>query len=152
MERSLQVKFPVIESDNIIDEQYHTYTPFTSSYNNNDEVRIAIQSQDLYVLPAESYLQIEFNVTAVPNANADATSIFAQYYSMHMFTEMRYELNGIEIDRCKNPGITAALKSMLSCRIEDNPFYSMCTTGAGQPPNRTANYKVILPLRFVFGF
>ena len=34
---------------------------------------------------------------------------------LHMFEEIRYELNGVEIDRCKNVGITTLLKGWPSC-------------------------------------
>lgn len=45
------------ESDeSIIKKDYHTYTPYLQSFNNNDEIRISIQNQDLYLLPNESYI------------------------------------------------------------------------------------------------
>ena len=32
----------------------------------------------------------------------------------YLFDEIRYELNGIEIDRCKNVGITSTIKDYIS--------------------------------------
>lgn len=113
-EEILRIKSPI--GDNITNLQYHTYTPYTTSYNNNDEVRIAIQAQDLYVLPSQSYLQIDFSVTendneairaAVAEAAATAANLnnplhiaFVHGFISHLFSEIRYELNGIEIDKC----------------------------------------------------
>lgn len=42
--------------DVITSIQHHAYNPYTNAYNNNDEIRITIQHQDLYVLPHESYI------------------------------------------------------------------------------------------------
>lgn len=55
-ENILDVKSSVIHQDDIIHQQYHTYSPYSMTFNNNDEIRITIQSQDLYVLPSDSYL------------------------------------------------------------------------------------------------
>lgn len=68
----LRIKSPVVQGDSITNVQYHTYTPYTTSYNNNDEIRIAIQAQDLYVLPSQSYIQIDFTVTDIENEKVKA--------------------------------------------------------------------------------
>lgn len=60
--RILQIKSPVRNDTDIISQQFHTYTPFVSSFNNNDEIRMVIQSQDMTVLPSESYLFMEFTI------------------------------------------------------------------------------------------
>lgn len=38
--------------------EYHSYSPFLNSFANNDEIRISIQQQDLYLIPGESFLYI----------------------------------------------------------------------------------------------
>lgn len=94
----LQVKHPIIQEDRIINQQYHTYAPYTSSYNNNDEIRIAIQSQDLYVLPSSSYILIEFTTARKTTIDvADRQIKFTQNFTAHLFSEIRYELNGFEM-------------------------------------------------------
>lgn len=94
MDKALQKKFPIYESDTVIGDQYHTYTPFSSSYNNNDEIRIAIQAQDLYVLPSESYLVVEIQTTGIADVNIPASNAvtFARAFLLHLFSEMRYEM------------------------------------------------------------
>jgi len=48
---------PTIDNS-IIKKDYHSYSPYFRSYEHNDEIPIAIQNQDLYVLPSESFLHI----------------------------------------------------------------------------------------------
>lgn len=146
----LQIKNPVAREDNITNIQYHTYTPYTSSYNNNDEVRIVIQAQDLYVLPSESYLHIEFTIApTVPGAAVNGT--FAHNFISHLFSELRYEINGFEIDRCKSPGVTSQLKCMLATKLSDITSYQLYTLNSESAMN-AGIFRMILPLRFVFGF
>lgn len=153
MESILQVKSSVVQSDSVIETQYHTYTPYTTSFNNNDEIRITIQSQDLYVLPSESYLLIELVSEAIPNVvnQPNGRQIFVNNFISFFFSEMRYEIDGVEIDRCKNPGITSLLKSLVATRQSDKSLYALYNNGANtEVAART--FKVILPLRFIFGF
>ena len=56
--------------------QYHTYQPYIASFRNNDEIRIPVQSQDLYTVPGESYIYIEGRMTykpTIPVPKADGT-------------------------------------------------------------------------------
>lgn len=148
----LQVKKPIIYDDDIISQQYHTYTPYSMSFNCNDEIRIPIQSQELYVLPSESYLHIEFSVT-----KKDGTLLvqneanFSTLFISHLFSEMRYELNNFEIDRCKSPGITSILKLMLACKTENRSSCGLYSLNS-EANIATGSYQMIVPLRFLFGF
>lgn len=45
----LNLKNVGVFDDSITNVQHHIYNPFTTTFNNNDEIRIAIQQQDLYV-------------------------------------------------------------------------------------------------------
>lgn len=148
----LQVKRPIVHNDDIISEQFHTYTPYTTSFNNNDEIRITIQSQDLYVLSSESYLQFEFTVERKTAETVIANPLFfTNLFISFMFNEMRYELNGCEIDRCKIPGITSVMKLMIACKEQDRDAFELYKQNSmTQIAERT--YRAILPLRFLFGF
>lgn len=149
-ESILQIKSPVAREDKITDLQYHTYTPYTTSFNNNDEIRIAIQSQDLYTLPSESYLYIEFTTT--PRAQGVAVGgVYTANFIGHLFSEMRYEINGFEVDRCKSPGITSQLKCMVALKFSDKKSFDIYTLN-GATAVQAGTYQMMLPLRFVFGF
>lgn len=149
----LKINGKIANEDKIVNLHYHTYTPYTISYNNNDEIRIAIQSQDLYVLPSESYLHIEFDVRRRADVAVEIgeNSVWTNNFVSHLFSEVRYELNGFEIDRCKTPGITSLMKCMTACKLEDKDMYSLYQLNSGTGI-RGATYRMILPLRFIFGF
>lgn len=101
------------QDNTIIKKQFLTYSPYTTTYGHNDEIRIAIQSQDLYVLPSESYIYLEFSVTRKAGAdNAAAAGTWSSSPSLRLFSEMRYELNNTEIDRIKFPGMSARIKAL----------------------------------------
>lgn len=72
------------------------------------------------------------------------------------FDEIRYELNGFEIDRCKNPGITSTMKGLVSFTNNDmvlmeNGGWNLKLSNDKKAANpRSFNY--CLPLRNIFGF
>lgn len=149
MSEILQIRKGVSHVDDIIGMQYHTYTPYTTSFNNNDEIRIVVQSQDLYVQPSESYVVLEFKLLDKP---MDKDYITLASTALGFFNEIRYELNGFEVDRCKAPTITSLLKKILACKSNDATdlaafrWLSNVTIGANNI------YRLMIPLKFVFGF
>lgn len=144
--------------DRITGSEYHAYNPFTNSYNYNDEIRIVIQNQDLYVLPHKSYIYIEGRVEV--NFVDEATNAqkvvptFVNNAAAFLFDEIRYELNGFPIDICKNVGITSTLKGYVS--FSPNDMARMETAGwarDGTGANATAGYvNFCIPLKSIFGF
>lgn len=152
-EEILHIRKGAGRSDDITSMQYHTYTPYTTAFNNNDEIRIVIQSQDLITLPSDSYVLIEFKPV-----RHDGTSqiklekaTFSRTSALNFFTEMRYELNGIEIDRCKSPAITSQLKTMIACKSSDTSALNSMTWLANKQVMSTT-YRLMIPLKFIFGF
>lgn len=148
----LNIKESIVQEDFVTSQQFHTYTPYTTSFNNNDEVRITIQSQDLIVLPSYSYLFIEFSAARSDGATLkEQEAIFGYNFTAHMFSEMRYELNGFEIDRNKSPGITSTMKCLLACKSEDKQAYGLFNQYSNESI-QTGTYRMLIPLRFIFGF
>lgn len=115
-------------------------------------MRIVIQSQDLIVLPSQSYIYIDFSTAKKDNtAFTENEAIFAYNFTAHMFSEMRYELNGFEIDRNKSPGITTSMKCLLACKSEDERSYVLFNENSNKAIT-AATYRMMIPLRFIFGF
>ena len=115
----LSLRAPVGYDDRIISIQDHAYNPYTTAYGHNDEIRIVIQNQDLYVLLHRSYIYIEGAVTVTVPADAATAAErqapnFSNNAACFLFNEIRYELNGFPIDICKNVGITSTMKGYLS--------------------------------------
>lgn len=143
----LNVGSSVKFDNSIIKKEYHTYTPYTQAFGNNDEIRIAIQSQDLYVLPSESYILMEVDATFV-EGQAQAEADFIHGYAPFFFSEIRYELNGVEIDRCRNPGITSVLKRYTAFR---DPTLAVDLMMHEQGRIQARTYRIIIPLNTIFG-
>lgn len=115
----LDVKRVVPFDDSIVNFQYHVYNPYTTTYANGEEIRICIQQQDLIVLPCESYIYIEGNIHTIPllqNATDPQREVPSKVNNMaaFLFDEIKYELNGFEVDKCKNVGITSTMKGIIS--------------------------------------
>lgn len=140
----------VHKDESITGIQYHTYNPYTPSFNYNDEIRISIQQQDLYVLPNESYLFIE-GETKRKNAN-DTTELpnLARFFAAFIFEDIRYEINGFEIDRCKNVGITGCMKGYTSTPPNSHELYLSTWAELGKASESTFN--CVLPLKMFLGF
>lgn len=78
--------------DTIIKKEVYPYMPYGNSYNNSDEVRIAIQSKDSYLLPSESYIYIKFTAqtTAGVHADDDEEIKFVNNFASFLFSDVRY--------------------------------------------------------------
>ncbi|KAL4088968.1 hypothetical protein QTP88_024046 [Uroleucon formosanum] len=98
--------------------EYHSFLPYsTSALSNNDEVRIALHNTESYTLPCESYIYIEGTVTKPIDLIDDIR--FINNGLAFLFSEMKYELNGIQIHKLVNPGITSTLKGYCSYNKSD---------------------------------
>jgi len=93
------------ETDESIEEyEYHRYEPITGTdLNRLGEIRINIETQDLFTHPSESYLV--FHGKLVNNAD-DAVYIgndvitLTNNAMMHLFSNIKYQLSGQEIEVC----------------------------------------------------
>lgn len=153
----LNLRAPIGYDDKITNIEYHTYNPYTTSFNHNDEIRIVIQNQDLYVLPHKSFILIEGTVTVTPPDEATAAQQippnFVNNMAGFLFDEIRYELNGFPIDICKNVGITSTLKGYISFSPRD--MDRLKNAGWNKDSNTPASAGYInfcIPLKTIFGF
>jgi len=89
---------PVFD-DRIVKIETHTYNPYTNTtLGYSEEIRIPIQHQDLYMLPCESFLYVEGKLN-VRKANDEMKVVLENNCVAFMFDELRYKLDGVEIDR-----------------------------------------------------
>lgn len=141
--------------DTITSKQFHSYNPYTTSFNNCDEIRIAIQQQDLYLLPHDSYIYIEGKIEKDSTANStDQCPALPNNAPAFLFDEIRYELNGFEIDKCKNVGITTSMKGYVS--FEPNDMRRLEIAGwkidKKTKPTVPGYINYCIPLKILFGF
>lgn len=99
--------------------EVHTHYPFVSNaLNPSDEIRIAIQQQDIYTNIHQSFLFIEGKLTKAHTGEGanqqDVDTALATNAFAHFFEEIRYLLNGETIDKCRNIGIASTMKGYVT--------------------------------------
>ncbi|KYN18629.1 hypothetical protein ALC57_09068 [Trachymyrmex cornetzi] len=103
-----------IFDDSIVKIEAHTYNPYANTtFGDSDEIRIPLEQQDFYTLPCDSFLYVEGRLT-VKKENDQMSSTLGNNCVAFMFDEIRYELNGVEIDRNRNVRITSIIKNYVS--------------------------------------
>jgi hypothetical protein len=148
--------------DTITHMEWHTHYPYASmTLNNNDEIRIPIQQQDLCVIPSMSYVYVEGKLTKA-GGTVSANTKFTSNAFAYLFDEMRYEINAVEVDRVRNPGITTTLKSLVSfteasLRCMSNSGWPSTPSDIGGVIDSSAvdsngNFNFCVPLNTLFGF
>ncbi|XP_077276983.1 uncharacterized protein LOC143905438 [Temnothorax americanus] len=141
---------PVFD-DRIVKIETHTYNPYANTtFEYSDEIRIPIQQQDLYTLPCESFLYVEGTLTVTRAAGQADDVVLGNNCVAFMFDEIRYELDGVEIDHCRNVGITSTLKNYVTVSSDR----SVILRNAGWEPHNNANgyFNFCVPLNQLLGF
>lgn len=141
--------------NSIIKKEYHSYNSYLQSFKNNDEIRISIQNQDLYVLPSESMLYIDGYITKEDSTISTNIQLLNNCMA-HLFEEIRYELNGIEIDRTRHLGIASDIKNYVSLNAsESNNLINAGWASTKSKENLTlvsGYFNFCIPLKNLLGF
>nr|XP_046491842.1 uncharacterized protein LOC124223661 [Neodiprion pinetum] len=155
MEEITRIRKPVVFHKSIAHSEIHAHQPFASStFQNNDKIHIVVQDQELCLLPSRSSLHIHGNITKDDGVAAVMVTKLINMAVCHLFEEVRYELNGVEIDRNKNVGITSTMKGYVSlspgqkCSLENTGWSS----GDKELTDAAGNFDVVLPFNHVQGF
>ena len=75
-----------------------------------------------------------------------------------MFEQIRYELNGVEIERCKKVGVSSLMKGLVSMPNHKTDYLYNCgwigLNEAGKSLTNSTNggFDVNIPLKMIFGF
>lgn len=155
----LSIDALAVRDDTIIRKEIYPYAPYTTSFSESNEIRIAIQSKDSYLLPCESYIYMQVTATTAGAHTANDEEIkFVNNFASFLFSDVRYELNGVEIDRVRNVGRASTMKLMIASRTSQLKGYSQyCKTYESTSPRsavlaETKTYDVVIPLSVWFGF
>ncbi|XP_024881475.1 uncharacterized protein LOC112460820 [Temnothorax curvispinosus] len=141
----------------IVGIETHTYNPYVNTtFGHNDEIRIPIQQQDLYTLPCDSFLYVEGRLNDDGATNEEQYAKLVNNCVEFMFDEIRYELDGVEIDRCRNVGITSTIKNYMSLTVErarklQNAGWSYPTSESNLN-NASHQFNFCVPLNILLGF
>lgn len=134
---------------------YHeiTHKPYgLPAYNNSDKIRIDINFQDIILDISSSYIYIEGTFKDTDDAKPCYLSNNALAF---LFDEIRYEVGGEALAVVRNPGITSAMKILVSA----DPNHSLVETGWGLSKEEQAildknshTFSGKLPLKHLMGF
>lgn len=143
--------------DNSIESyEIHNYNPYTNSFKENDEIRIPIHQQDLYILPSASFIYIEGRASVF--SKDDSGKIikknvqFTNNSILFLFQDIRYEMNGIEIDRVKNVGITSTMKFYVSMNEGESKYAALWDWNINEKFSNDGVFSALIPLNKILGF
>jgi len=151
----LDINAPVHFNNDISSYELHAHQTFgSSSFENSDEIRISIQNQDLFILPSKSYIHISGKLSKKENNDAPVGISMGNNAMGFLFEEMRYELNGVLVDKSKNVGITTTMKNFLSINSKENYENAgwLNEVGALGLTDTNGYFDFCIPLKFFFGF
>ena len=132
------------DSINRVDSR--TYLPFIHSFNNNDIIEITINRNDVWLLMYDAALIIE---GTLQRTSGDGVVRFAENGPAFFFDSITYELNGVEIDHVKDPGIVSTLRAY--CCYDEATSQRMYTAGWNYPNyfsiNADGSFYIRMPLK-----
>lgn len=148
----LNINNTIASDDSVTGMELHTYSPYNLSFKNSDEIRISIQHQELFLMPSESVIYIEGTFLNAAG-ESPATTTFTNNCIAFLFDEIRYELNGVEIDKCKNPGITSTMKGFVSfSESESSKLIHSGWSHNVAPTITQGSFNFCVPLKHLLGF
>ena len=153
----LNVAAPVIYNESIAHYEVHAHQPYASStFNNSDEIRIAVQNQDHCLLPNKSSLHISGKLVKNDGTPLSNTVLVCNAICF-LFEEARYEINAIEIDRNKNVGLTSLMKNYVSLNpgqlsYLENTGWLEVNNNQKSLTNAVGYFDISVPLSMIFGF
>ena len=177
MNSILRITDPIPSDDSIDKYEDIAYEPVAGTNLNasGQDIRLTIETQDIFTHPSESYLIIEGRLFKVDNnsyGNNDPVSI-TNNGIMHLFKRIRYELSGQEIENIMNVGQATTMLGLLKYPDDfskskglNQLWYKDTTVNAddgnigweirryqiivNSDPRGTFSFKI--PLKHIFGF
>ena len=181
MNSILRITDPILKDDSIDKYEEIAYEPIvgTNLNSSGQDIRLIIETQDIFTYPSESYLivegYLEKNVNP-PNAtvyNRDTDLItLTNNGIMHLFKRIRYDLSGQEIENIMNVGQATTMLGLLKYPDDfskskglNQLWYKDTTTSAEEAntgwdvrrkyifsSNTVGTFSFRIPLKHIFGF
>ena len=119
MNSILRITDPILKDDSIdkYEEIAYEHVVGTNLNASGQDIRLTIETQDIFTHPSESYLIIEGQL--VRNVNADTPYNTGELITltnngiMHLFKRIRYDLSGQEIENIMNVGQATTMLGLL---------------------------------------
>ena len=153
------------------------YEPVTGTNLNNHggDIRLIIETQDIFTHPSKSYLIIEGRLTKADNNSYGDNDLISLMNNamMHLFRSIRYQLSGQEIERINYPGQATTMlgllkypddfskskglnqlwyKDTLTTAEADNAGRDIRRTYIIKNSNPKGSFSFKIPLKHIFGF
>ena len=177
MNNILRITEPIPSDDSIDRYEEIAYEPVARTNLNasGQDIRLTIETQDIFTHPSESFLIIEGRLIKDDNnsyGNNDLVSI-TNNGMMHLFKRIRYDLSGQEIETLVHPGQAATMLGLLKYPDDFskskglNQLWYKDTTVNAEEANtgwEIRRYQIIrnsdprgafsfkIPLKHIFGF
>ena len=117
MNSILRITDPILKDDSIDKYEEFAYEPIVGTNRNapGQDIRITIETQDIFTHPSESYLIIEGQLLKADGTPYDSANrvTLANNGIMHLFKRIRYELSGQEIENIMNVGQATTMLGLL---------------------------------------
>ena len=173
----LRITDPILKDDSIDRYEEIVYEPVTGTNLNSpgQDIRLIIETQDIFTHPSESYLIIEGRLLRDNNnqyGNNDLVSI-TNNGMMYLFKRIRYDLSGQEIENLINPGQATTMLGLLKYPDDfskskglNQLWYKDTTINAAEAntgwdvrrryiivaPDQNGTFSFRIPLKHIFGF
>ena len=139
--------------ETITKDQYRHLAPYNlTSLGPSDEIRIAINQQDVYTLSWRSSLLLEGRFEKIKNSTtgASSTAKLSNNAFAFLFDEIRYELGGTSCDASRNAGLVSTMITYLTS--DDAEAKHLAVSGWGEPIiDSDGNFEAIIPLNRILG-
>ena len=180
MNSILRITDPILKDDSIDKYEDIAYEPIAGTNLNapGQDIRITIETQDIFTHPSESYLIVEGQLVRADNGNAyvnpaNVLITLTNNGIMHLFKRIRYDLSGQEIENIMNVGQATTMLGLLKYPDDfskskglNQLWYKDTTENASNAnagfkirrdyiitnsdPTGTFSFKI--PLKHIFGF
>ena len=117
MSSILRITDPILSDDSIDKYEDIKYGPVAGTNLNSfgADIRLTIETQDIFTHPSESFLIIEGQLVKNDGAPYDAANLITLTNNgiMHLFKRIRYDLSGQEIENIMNVGQATTMLGLL---------------------------------------
>ena len=177
MNSILRITDPIIKDDSIDKYEEIEYEPVTGTNLNSSgqDIRLTIETQDIFTHPSESYLIVEGRLLKGDNNSYGNNDLITLTNNgiMHLFKRIRYDLSGQEIENIMNVGQATTMLGLLKY-TEDfsrtkglNQLWYVDTTANAEDANNgfdnrrvyiipnsnpRGSFSFRIPLKHIFGF
>ena len=172
----LRITDPILSDDSIDKYEDIEYEPVAGTNLNSSgaDIRLAIETQDIFTHPSESFLIIERRLLKADGTAYDPANLIALTNNgiMHLFKRNRYDLSGQEIENIMNVGQATTMLGLLKYPDDfskskglNQLWYKDTTIRAdnengGFDIRRTyifqadpvGSFSFKIPLKYIFGF